>query len=296
MEIPVEVRGENLQRVAGCRSGRPRALEGWAGSACEAGVAANRQAETIGVGKLVAEVAGEGAIEESVVLTLAIRLEVGTGGRVIESTQKAADLRATARAGKTAAFGKKIEGRDARGSLVREELNDAGHGITAVQGAFRAVDDLYFIDVIEGEIREIDKTAWVVERRAIDKNFCVIRIAAIEEESGQATNRAGASDADARLRVEKIGERDALALVDLLARDFLDGRGGAAAFERLGVGGNHNILRDALNFEVKVERPVFGGSQIENDVTGDKGGVLEMNVITARWNDEEIRTVSAGNL
>src|SRR5713226_2625274 len=73
VEIPVEVRGENLQRVAGCRSGRPRALEGWAGSAREAGVAANREAETIGVGKLVAEIAGEGAIEESVVLTLAIR-------------------------------------------------------------------------------------------------------------------------------------------------------------------------------------------------------------------------------
>jgi len=60
MEIPIEICSENVQPVAGCRIGR--ALKCGAGSTGEAGVAANREAETIGIGKFVAEVAGEGAI------------------------------------------------------------------------------------------------------------------------------------------------------------------------------------------------------------------------------------------
>src|SRR5260370_33084536 len=89
VEIPVEVRGENLQRVAGCRSGRPRALEGWAGRAWEAGVAANRQAGTLGAGKLAAEGGGEAAVEESGVLAPALRLGGGSVRSVSASTTRA---------------------------------------------------------------------------------------------------------------------------------------------------------------------------------------------------------------
>src|SRR5260370_35862325 len=187
VEIPVETSGENVQCVAGCRIGGT--LERWAGSAGKAGVATEGEADTIGVGKLVAEIAREGAMEESVVLSLAIRLEVGTGGRVIKGTEKAADLRAAASAGKTAAFGKKIEGRGTRDSLVREKLNNARHGVATVKRALRAVDDLHFIDVIEGEIRETDKTAGVIDRHAINENLCVIRISAIEKDGCKAANR-----------------------------------------------------------------------------------------------------------
>jgi len=56
VEIPVETSGENVQRVAGCRIGGT--LEGRARSAGKAGVAADGEADTIGVGKLVAEIAG----------------------------------------------------------------------------------------------------------------------------------------------------------------------------------------------------------------------------------------------
>src|SRR5258708_3222772 len=138
VEIPVETSGENVQRVAGCRI--CGTLERWPRSAGKAGVAADGEADAIGIGKLVADIPGEGAVEESVVLALAIRLKVGTGSRVIEGTEKAADLRAAAGAGKTAAFGKKIEGRGARGSLVREKLDNARHGVATVKGALRAVD------------------------------------------------------------------------------------------------------------------------------------------------------------
>src|SRR5882762_9763057 len=203
VEIPVETSGENVQRVAGRRSGRARTLKRWAGSARKAGVATDREAEMIGVGKFVADIPGEGAIEKSVVLSLAVRLEVGAGSRVIESTEKAADLRATARAGKTAAFGKKIEGRGARGPLVREKLDNARHGVATVKRALRAVYDLHFIDVIEGEIRETDKTAGVVDRHAINENLCVIRISAIEKDGSKAANGPRSRNTDSGLRVKK---------------------------------------------------------------------------------------------
>src|SRR5260370_21368033 len=159
VEIPVETSGEKVQCVAGCRIGGT--LKRWARSAGKAGVATEGEADTIGVGKLVAEIAREGAIEESVILPLAVGLEVGARSRVIKGAQKAADLRAAASAGKTAAFGKKIEGRGARGPLVCEKLNNPRHGVATVKRALRAVYDLHFIDVIEGEIRETDKTAGV---------------------------------------------------------------------------------------------------------------------------------------
>src|SRR5260370_3800230 len=279
VEVPVEISGENVERVAGCRiSGK---LERWARSARKAGVATNVEADAIGVGKLVAEITGEGTIEESIVPSLAIGLEGRTGGRVIEGTKKAAELTASARAGKAAAFGKKIERRDARGSLVSEELNDAGHGIAPVKSAFRAMNDLDLIDIVEGEVGKTDETAGIVYRRAINEDFGVIGVSAVEEESGQAAKWAGASDGDARLCVKKVGERNALALGDLLTCNFIDRRSGAAVFERLSIGRNDDILLDALNFEAKVERPVFGSGQVENGAPGAKGRVLERNAVWA---------------
>ena len=94
--------------------------------------------------------------------------------------------------------------------------------------------------------------------------------------------------------IEKVGQGDALALTDLLARDFIDRCSGAAAFQRLGVGGDDDVFRNALNFEAKVEGAIFGGGKIENDVMGYKGRVLEVNVIAAWRNGEEIGAIGAG--
>src|SRR6266851_9913224 len=293
VEIPVETSGENVQCVAGCRIGGT--LKRWARSGGKAGVATEGEADTIGVGKLVAEIAGEGAIEESVVLSLAIRLEVGTGGRVIKGAQKAADLRAAASAGKAAAFGKKIEGRGTRDSLMREKLDDARHGVATVKRALRAVDDLHFIDVIEGEVGETDESAGVVDRHAINENLCVIRVSAIEKEGGKAANGPRSRNTDSGLRVKKVGKSNALALADLLTRDFIDRCSGAAVFQRLSIGGDNDVFRDALNFETKVEGAILGSGEIKNGITGDEGPALEMNVIAAGRNGEEIGAVSAGN-
>jgi len=120
VEIPVETSGENVQRVAGCRIG---GTGGSARSAGKAGVAADGEADTIGVGKLVAEIAGEERLRKASFCPWP-SLEVGARSR--ESRHReGADLRAAAGAGKNCRLRKKIEGRGARGPLVREKLNNA---------------------------------------------------------------------------------------------------------------------------------------------------------------------------
>ena len=42
---------------------------------------------------------------------------------------------------------------------MADDLNDAGHGVGAVEGAFGAVNDFDFVHVVESEIGEIDVTA-----------------------------------------------------------------------------------------------------------------------------------------
>ncbi len=106
----------------------------------------------IRTGEVVAEVAGEAAVQEGIVHALAIGLKVGACGGVVEFAEETADLRAAAGGRKTAAFGKKIEFRNSRGALVAEDLYYAGHGVGTVKGAFGAMNDLDFVDVIEGEI------------------------------------------------------------------------------------------------------------------------------------------------
>ncbi len=86
-----------------------------------------------------------------------------------------------------------------------------------------------------------------------------------------------------------------MALVDFLATDEIDRSGCAVAFQRLGIGGDNDVVRKARNFETKVERAIFGGSEIEDDVAGDKGGVLEMNAVAPGRNDKQVPTVGAGN-
>ena len=71
--------------------------------------------------------------------------------------------------------------RGLRGAAMRENLDDAVHGVRAVERAGGSVHDFDFVDVFEGEIGEIDRAARLVHRRSVDEHFRVIRIAAVEE-------------------------------------------------------------------------------------------------------------------
>src|SRR5260370_16191487 len=126
------------------------------------------------------------------------------------------------------------------------------------------------MDVSEGEIRETDKTAGVVDRHAINENLCVIRISAIEKDGGKAANGPRSRNTDSGLRVKKVGKSNALALADLLTRDFIDRCSRAAAFQRLSIGGDNDGFRDALNFETQGEGGILGSGEIQHGMHGEQ--------------------------
>src|SRR5258708_20193892 len=110
-----------------------------------------------------------------VVGALAVGLKVGSCGRIIKSATQAADLRAAAARGKTAALAIDADGRRARGAAMGEELNHSGHGVCAVESALCASHDLDFVNVVQAEVGEIDGVTGLVNRRSIDAHFPIAR-------------------------------------------------------------------------------------------------------------------------
>jgi len=165
-----------------------------AGNSGVAGVAAHGEAQMIGVSEAVTEIAGKTAIEESIVASLAVALEVRAGERVVECVEKACDVRAPARGGKAAAFDEEIDFGDAHCAAMAEELNNTGDGIGAIESAFCAVDDFDLVNIIERLIRKIEEAARFIEGRPVDEELGEIGVAAIEEKSGETAFAAGARD------------------------------------------------------------------------------------------------------
>src|SRR2546429_8998833 len=93
------------------------------------------------------------------------------------------------------------------------------HGVRPVKRAFGAVHDFNFVDVVESEVGEIHVAAGKIHGSSIDKHFGESGVAAINKDGGKAADRAGARKADARLRGQKIGKEDGLALLDFLRAD-----------------------------------------------------------------------------
>src|SRR5712672_384405 len=146
-------------------------------------------------------------------------MEIGAGSGVIEFSEQAAELRATASGRKAAAFREEIEFGDARGALVADDLDYAGHGVRAIESALSAMNEFDLVNVIEGEVGKVHVAAGKIDGSAVNEDFCETGIAAVDEDGGQAADGAGAGETDTGLRGEKIGERDGLALVDFLAND-----------------------------------------------------------------------------
>ena len=101
---------------------------------------------------------------------------------------------------------------------MREQLNDARHGVGTVEGTLCAMNDFHLVDVVQGEVGIVEIAAGFVGGCAVDKNLGVVGISAVEEKCRQAADRAGTGDADSWLRIEQVGERNRLALDNLFAR------------------------------------------------------------------------------
>ena len=123
LEVPGEVRGKLLEIVESRRiRGKEERLARRSG---KAGIAAKRQVNLIFAGKTVADIAGEAAIEAGVVDTLAVGMEVGARGGIVEASKKTANLSAAASGGETAAFSEEINFRNARRAAMADDLDDA---------------------------------------------------------------------------------------------------------------------------------------------------------------------------
>src|SRR5438046_9475020 len=73
---------------------------------------------------------------------------------------------------------------------AREYLHDSRHGIRSVENAGRPAHDLDAIDIIGGQVAEIEVPAGGVHWHAIDKHFGVAALAPPQEEGCE---RAGSS-------------------------------------------------------------------------------------------------------
>src|SRR5216684_9398932 len=156
-ELPVGV-GAEIVEVVDLVETRRREQD-LAGNARFAGVVAKREAELIGFAEGVAEVSGDGAIPEGVVGALSFGSEVRGRAGIVERAEQAAELRAAAGSRKTAAFSEEIESGNSSFAAMRKHLNDAGGGVSAVEGAFGAAYEFDFVDVVEREVGEIKRAA-----------------------------------------------------------------------------------------------------------------------------------------
>src|SRR4029077_9558556 len=137
---------------------------------------------------------------------LAVCSEVGAGDGVVECAEKTAKLHAASARVEATALAVDAELRNACLAAVREQLNDTGNGVGAVDGAFGATNDFHFVDVVQRDARKINRAAGGIDGRAVDEDFGEIGVAAVEKDGGCAAFWSGAADGDACGEGESIGK------------------------------------------------------------------------------------------
>src|SRR2546429_8662328 len=145
------------------------------------------------------------------------------------------------------------------------------HGVRPVKRAFGAVHDFNFVDVVESEVGEIHVAAGKIHGSSIDKHFGESGVAAINKDGGKAADRAGARKADARLRGQKIGKEDGLALLDFLRADDVNRGRRVSKLGRLRVSGDNYVGRKRRKAEAKTEDMGFPGGEVDDHLARSKG-------------------------
>src|SRR5262249_54788477 len=150
-----------------------------------------------------------------------------------EVANEAAELRAAASGIEVAAFSKNGELGDARHPSVREDLDDSGDGVGAVDGGFGAAHHFNLVHVVEGKVGEVHSVAWFVDGRAVDQDFGEIGVATVEKYGSRAAFRAGAADGDAGRGKQHIGKRDGKPRRDAFGGDYIHRSRGLLDGQRL---------------------------------------------------------------
>src|SRR5687767_8857058 len=110
-------------------------------------------------------------------------------------------------------------------SSARENLHDPRYCLGPVENAGRPANDLDAIDVVRGEIRQIDCSARLVDRDAIDQYLEIVALAAAQEHRGNRPGGATPDDAHARDLAQGIGNEADASLTKVAAIEASCGSG-----------------------------------------------------------------------
>ena len=197
-------------------------------------------------------------------------MKVGAGRGIIEPAGQAADMCAPSGRGKAAAFREEVDLGNAGCPAMTDDLDHAGHGISAVESAFSAVDNFDLVDVVEGEVGEVKVPAGKIDGSAIYQDFCESRIASVNKDGGEPPNCSRARKADAVLRGEKVRKRNRLALLDFLQPDDINRGWSPGKLRWPGVGGDDDVGGKRREVEVKIQSARFGGSEVDDGLARRK--------------------------
>src|SRR6266436_2082564 len=168
-KVPAGTGAEEVQCVALIQIGWQE--QRLAGDARIAVVFAQRHANLVGIAKAVAKIARKRAVQKTVVRSLALSLEVRCRKRIVECAQQAADLAAATPRGKTATFAEETEFRSACCAAMRENLDDASQRVGSIKSALGATHDFHLVNVVQGEIGEIDGVPWFIHGCTINEHL-----------------------------------------------------------------------------------------------------------------------------
>src|SRR5882757_2858616 len=178
-----------------------------------------------------------------------------------------------------------------RFAAMSKRLDHTRNRVGAIECAFCAANYLDFIDVVEGEVGKIKRATGKVYGGAVDQNLGLIRIAAVQENTGEAAFRACAVDGDARRVYQDIGEGNGLALLDFVPSD--DGDGGGSFLLQCGfrLRGDYHASGEALELKVQIEFARLCRGKIQNQITRHERFARETKVVSAGRNVERVRTI-----
>ena len=161
----------------------------------------------------------------------AVGAVTGAGQRVGEQVAATTHGAVGVVAAEATAAARQLHARTA-GARSREELDDAGHRVGAIEHARWAAHDLDAIEVVGAERGEVECAAGVVHRHAVDEHLGELALAAANEQRGRAAVRAGLHDGHAGHLAQRVGHGGDAFTPQLLARDDRYRRGRSARRER----------------------------------------------------------------
>ena len=145
---------------------------------------------------LVAGVFGEGGVVEGAGGDAVAGVLAGEVGEEVELADGSAEGCFLAIGSEVSAFGGVLELGQGRGAATCGERDYSGEGVGAVEGAVRFAENLGARDAGGGDVGELDGSADVVGRDAVDEDLVGVGVASADVEAGGSAGLAGLGDLD----------------------------------------------------------------------------------------------------